>query len=83
MTGKKYIDNVFDPDPSSWFYRHRSRTDNLNIDNLIYHIIKMEFPKKYQVLSMEQIRYYNRSKELSPDDKLKQIIKKYHGDYLS
>ena len=71
VTGKQYIDGVFKSKP-------------LDIDELIYHIITLEFPKKYQPykINFEEIRQQNRSGKLSPRDELKLTIKNYHKEYL-
>ncbi|MDD3905985.1 MAG: hypothetical protein PHS46_05585 [Candidatus Omnitrophica bacterium] len=72
MTGKQYIDGVFE-------------AKQLDIDELIYHIITSEFYVKYKSftgISLEDIRKQNRNMELSARDKLKLAIKKYHQKYL-
>jgi len=72
MTGKQYIDGVFE-------------AKQLDIDELVYHIITIEFYVKYKSftgISLEDIRTQNRSGELSVRDKLKLTIKKYHQKCL-
>lgn len=72
MTGKQYIDGVFE-------------AKQLDIDELIYHIITLEFYVKYKSfigLSLEDIRKQNRNEKVSVHDKLKVAIKKYHQKYL-
>lgn len=63
MSGEKYIDGVFNsklPD----------------IDRLVYHIVTLEFPKKYKPyeIDLEEIREKNRTGKLSERDKLKITI---------
>ena len=72
MTGKQYINGVFE-------------AKQLDIDELIYHIVTLEFHAKYKSFtgfSLEDIRKQNRSGKLSACDKLKLTIKKYHQKYL-
>jgi len=72
MTGKQYIDGVFE-------------AKQLDIDELIYHIITLEFYIKYKSLiglRLEDIRKQNRNEKMSVRDKLKLAIKKYHQKYL-
>jgi len=71
ISGKQYIDGVFESKP-------------LDIDGLIYHIITLEFPKKYKPhkINLEEIRENNRTGKLSAGDELKLVIKKYHEEFL-
>ncbi len=72
MTGKRYIDGVFE-------------AKQLDIDELIYHIVTLEFYARYKSFtgfSIEDIRKQNRSGKLSAHDKLRLAIKKYHQMYL-
>lgn len=76
ITGKKYLDEVFG-------------SESLNIDELIYHIITLEFSKKYKPLhpvGIEEIRNANRGKLspcLSTENELKLMIEKCHQEYLN
>lgn len=72
MTGKQYINGVYE-------------AKQLDVDELIYHIITLEFYAKYKSFtgfSLEDIRKQNRSGKLSARDKLKLTIRKYHRKYL-
>lgn len=71
ISGEQYLDGVFEsklPD----------------IDGLIYHIITLEFPKKYKPfkIDLEEIREQNRTGKLSAQDELKITIKNYHEKLL-
>jgi|GEM_PF-5109226 len=69
--GKQYIDGVFE-------------SKQIDIDELIYHMITLEFPKKYKPhgINLEEIMEQNRSGKLSPRDELKSLIKKYHSEFI-
>ncbi|PIR61224.1 MAG: hypothetical protein COU68_00530 [Candidatus Pacebacteria bacterium CG10_big_fil_rev_8_21_14_0_10_45_6] len=71
ISGKQYLDGVFEsklPD----------------IDGLIYHVITLEFPKKYKPfkINLEEITEQNRTGKLSAQDELKMTIKNCHEKFL-
>lgn len=71
ISGKQYLDGVFEsklPD----------------IEGLIYHIITLEFPKKYKPFKIDiaEIREENRTGKLSAQNELKKIIKNSHEKFL-
>ena len=72
ISGEQYLDGVFEsklPD----------------IDGLIYHIITLEFPKKYKPfkIDLEEIREQNRTGNLSAQDELKMTIKDQHEKFIA
>jgi hypothetical protein len=71
MPGKQYLDGVFESKP-------------LDIDELIYHIVTLEFPQKYKPheINIDEIREQNRTGKLSPRDKLRHMIGEQHKRFL-
>lgn len=71
ISGKQYLDGVFE-------------LKQLDVDDLIYHIIALEFPKKYKPfkINLEEIGEQNRTGKLSVGDELKLMIKNYHKEFL-
>lgn len=64
MKGTKYIDGVFED-------------KDVNINDIIYHAITAEFPKKYRPynIDLEQMRKNNRGQAVDVKQKLKDKIK--------
>lgn len=71
ISGREYLDRVFE-------------SRQLDVDDLIYHIITLEFPKKYKPLqfNIEEIEEQIRTKKISVGDELKLMIKNYHKEFL-
>src|SRR3989344_7098670 len=67
MSGKQYLDGVFE-------------SKQLDIDELIEHIIALEFPNKYKPhhIDLDEMFKERETGELSPRNKLKLMIKNYH-----
>lgn len=71
ITGKQYLDGVFED-------------KQIDIDELIYHIVCLEFPKKYKIqINLEKMERLARTEELSENDKLKEEIKQQHQKFVS
>lgn len=72
ISEKQYLDGVFE-------------SKQLDLDDLIDHIITLEFPKKYKPfkISLEEIEEQNRNGKLSAGDELKLMIKSYHKEFLA
>lgn len=73
ISGKQYLDEVFE-------------SRQIDLDDLISHVIVLEFPQKYKPfeanVNLDEIRERNRTGKLSTRDELKSLIKKYHKEFL-
>lgn len=70
ISGKQYLDGVFESKP-------------LDIDELIYHIVTLEFPKKYpQKIDVEKIFEQKEQGISSPRDELKRVISEQHKRFI-
>jgi len=70
ISGKQYLDGVFE-------------SKQLDIDELIEHVIALEFPNKYKInLDLDEMFKEAQSGRLSLRDKLKLMIKNYHKEFL-
>lgn len=70
MSGKQYLDGVFESGP-------------LDVDELIYHIVTLEFPKKYlQKIDVEKIFEQKEKGTMSPREELKKMIIEQHKKFL-
>ncbi len=71
MSGKQYLDGVFE-------------SKQLDVDELIEHIIALEFPNKYKPhhIDLDEMFKERETGKLSPRNKLKLTIKNYHKEFL-
>lgn len=71
ISGKQYLDGVFE-------------SKQIDIDELICHVITLEFPQKYKPyeINLDEIREQNRTGQLPARDELKSVIKSYHNEFL-
>ncbi|MEK7510966.1 MAG: hypothetical protein AAB582_01915 [Patescibacteria group bacterium] len=71
ITGKQYLDGVFED-------------RQIDIDELIFHIICLEFPKKFpNKIDLEEMMRNAENNSLSEKDELKEEIKRQHQKFVS
>lgn len=71
ITGRQYLDNVFEQ-------------KQIDINELIYHLITLEFPNKYKpfTIDLEKMLESDESDKSSVEEQLKATIAKYKANIL-